>query len=70
MAPRYGCTAPNSQTLNLIVALANEVDPTFLPLEPRSTRTTYPLGMVTVCPPPPRGPVVGVDWCECWLMES
>lgn len=27
---RYGCTAPNSQTLNLIVALADEVDPTFL----------------------------------------
>ena len=19
---------------------------------------------------PPCGPVVGVDWCECWLMES
>ena len=21
-------------------------------------------------PRPPCGPVVRVDWCECWLMES
>ena len=31
----------------------------------------HPPGMVMVwTPPPPSGPVVRVDWCECWLMES
>ena len=31
---------------------------------------SLPLGMVIVYPRPPCGSVVGVDWCECWLMES
>ena len=31
----------------------------------RRSSPSPPLGMVMVCPP-----VVRVDWCECWLMES
>ena len=37
---------------------------------PASLLPLPPLGMVMVCPRPPCGPVVGVDRCECWLMES
>ena len=37
---------------------------------PASLLALPPWAWSWYAPRPPCGPVVGVDWCECWLMES